>query len=268
MTPRVDVFDMRKNLLRAFLITSLVFVSASPAAADDDEGEIELLTEETATVTAGDTAWLVLNWTAEDGPVTDVALTLRKDPGKGVVVTYPTNTATFTGLMNGHILDEGEIDFTAIRVYVPSDFDPKKVKLDFEVSYMSGGELETDKVKVDVPVVQFTDGEHLVQHESAATVALGESTWVDVDMTGLAPSVDDIRLTVSGDLPVVYPSDRTFTSLHGDETLEDGETDTARVRIDALDVAAGDYTLDTELTYEFDGRTHSRTGTIEVTVAG
>ena len=249
------------------MITSLIFVSAAPASADDDEGEIELLTEETAAITAGDTAWLALNWTAEDGPVTDVALTLRKDPGKGVEVTYPTNTATYTGLMNGHVLDEGEIDFTAVRVHIPSDFAPKAIKLDFEVSYMSGDERVTDKVKVDVPVVQYTDGEHLVQHDSSATVALGESVWVDIDMTGLAPSVDDIRLTVSGDLPVVYPSDRSFTSLHGDETLEDGETDTARVRVDALDVAAGDYKLETTLTYEFDGRTHTRSGAVLVTVA-
>lgn len=243
-------------------------MSVSPAAADDGEGEIELLTEETAAITAGDTAWLALNWTAEDGSVTDVALTLRKGANQGVVVTYPTNTATFTGLMNGHTLDEGEVDFTAVRVYVPSDFSPKKVKLDFEISYTSGGERVSDVVKVDVPVVRFTDGEHLVQHESAATVALGESAWVDVNMTGLAPSVDDVRLTVSGGLPVVYPGDRTFTSLHGDGTLEDGETDTARVRIDALDVAPGSYSLATELTYEFDGRTHTRAGTIEVTVAG
>lgn len=259
---------MGKNLFRVLVVASVLAVGVAPAAADDDEGEIVLLTEEAAAITAGDTAWIALNWTAEDGPVGDVSVTLRKDPGKGVVVTYPTNTATWTGLMNGPTLDEAEIDFTALRVHVPSDFSPKKFKLDLEVSYTSDGERQTDKVKVDVPVVHYADGEHLVQHDASGMLAVDASAWIAVDFTGLAPSVDDIRLTVTGDLPIVYPGDRTFTSLHGDQLLEDGETDTARVRIDATDVTPGDYTLSTEVAYEFDGRTHTRSGTIEMTISG
>ena len=107
-----------------------------------------------------------------------------------------------------------------------------------------------------------------MQHDASATLDLGTSAWVDVDFTGLAPSVDDMRMTVTGDLPIVYPGDRGFTSLHGDEQLEDGETDTARVRIDAVDVLPGSYELATELTYDFDGRTFTRTGTVAVTITG
>ena len=76
--------------------------------------------------------------------------------------------------MNGHQLDEGEIDFSAIQVMVPADYDKKNVELEFDVTYTDGGGEDHDKkFKIKVPVVQFTAGEHRVQHESAIEVAPG-----------------------------------------------------------------------------------------------
>ncbi len=278
-------------LLALLTATALVVGAATPAGADDDDwdddeheededddeedddededkrSKITLLTKDTATVVAGDTAWLAVNWTAKHGAVQNVRLELSEDPGDGVQVSYPTNTATWTGLMNGHVLDESEIDYTAFRVHVPDSFDKKKVKLEFEVSYTdSRGEQRTDEVKITVPVVRYTDGDHLVQHEATATVPAGGSAWIDVDMTGLAPVTSELSLTAEGGLDVVYPGDGVATSLHGDDLLEDGETDTARFRVDAGDTAPGTYQLTTELTYVFEGAGYVLPGTVEIVI--
>ena len=82
----------------SLLVSALLVVGmANPALAADedrDDGKVRLLTEETATVTAGDTAWLGINWTAEKGPVSDFSMVLHEEPKYGVQVSYPTNTAT------------------------------------------------------------------------------------------------------------------------------------------------------------------------------
>ncbi len=247
---------------------------ANPALADDDhddrgDGKVRLLTRESATVTAGDTAWLGINWTAKDGPVSDFSMVLHKEPKYGVQVAYPTNTASYTGLMNGHELDEGEIDFSAIQVMVPADFTKKNVELEFDVTYTdSEGDEHDKKFKVKVPVVQYAAGEHLVQHESTVELAPGSSVWVDVDFTGLAPVVENLSMAVAGDVPIVYPSYGTSTSLHGDDRLDDGETDTARFRVDVGDTAPGSYEITTEITYVVAGETFTRPGTVKVVVTG
>ncbi len=254
----------------ALLAVALVIVGlAAPVHAQDDNGrsKIKLLTKDTAAVVAGDTAWLAVNWTAKNGTVQNVALELNDDPGDGVEVSYPTNTGTWTGLMNGHVLDESAIDYTAFQVHVPASFDAKKVKLEFEISYTDDrGDDQTDTVKIDVPVVHYTDGDHLVQHDASATIPAGGSAWVDVDMTGLAPLTSELSLTADGALGIVYPGHGVATSLHGDHLLEDGETDTARFRVDTGDVAPGTYVLTTELTYVFAGAAHMLPGTVEIVI--
>ena len=171
--------------------------------------------------------------------------------------------------MDGHQLDEGEIDFSAIQVMVPADSTRRTVDLEFDVTYTDGsGEEHDKKFKIEVPVVQYTAGEHLAQHESAIEVAPGSSIWVDVDFTGLAPVVDELKMAVSGDLPIVYPSYGTSTSLHGDNRLDDGETDTARFRVDIGEAAPGSYEIATEITYVVAGETFTRLGTVTVVVTG
>lgn len=262
-----------KTRLALILAALLVIGMANPALADEDDdrdgGKVRLLTSESATVTAGDTAWLGVNWTAKDGPVSDFSMVLHQEPKYDVQVAYPTNTGSFTGLMNGHELDEGEIDFSAIQVTVPADFSKKHVDLEFDVTYTDGGGDEHDKkFKIKVPVVQYTAGEHLVQHESVAELVPGSSAWVDVDFTGLAPVVDGLTMAVSGDLSIVYPSYGTSTSLHGDDRLDDGETDTARFRVDVGDAAPGSYEIATEITYAVAGEAFTRPGVVKVVVAG
>ena len=49
--------------------------------------------------------------------------------------------------------------------------------------------------------------------------------------------------------------------------LEDGETDTARIRVDAGSTP-GTHALTTEITYTVAGETFSRPGSVTVTIAG
>ncbi len=105
---------------------------------DAEKGKIDLLAKETATVVAGDTVWLALNWTAKDGPVSNVSVVLAEQPEHGVEVSHPTNSATWTGLMDGHVLDLGEIDYTALQVFVPDTFEKNEAKLVLAVSYTNG----------------------------------------------------------------------------------------------------------------------------------
>jgi hypothetical protein len=152
---------------------------------------------------------------------------------------------------------------------VPADYDKKNVELEFDVTYTDGsGEEHDKKYEIKVPVVQYTAGEHLVQHESAIELAPGSSAWVDVDFTGLAPVVERLTMAVSGDLPIVYPSYGSSTSLHGDDRLDDGETDTARFRVDVGDAAPGSYEIATEITYVVAGEIFTRPGTVKVVVTG
>ncbi len=116
-------------------------------------------------------------------------------------------------------------------------------------------------------MVQYTDGDHVAQHDSMAAVVAEGSTWVDVDLTGLAPMVTYISMTASGVLDITYPGYGTSTSPHDDEVLEDGETDTARFRVDAGDTAPGTYELTTELSYTFEGVDYLRAGTVEIVVS-
>lgn len=266
---------MRKTTVSLFTAAIMILGIANPAAADSDrddddkqKGKIELLTKETAAVVAGDTVWVALNWTAKNGPISNVSVVLAEEPEYGVEVSYPTNTGSWTGLMDGHFLDVGEIDYTAIRVFVPDTFDKNRARVVLAVSYTNArGEAVTDRVNVRVPVVQYSDGEHVAQHESSAVVLEDESTWVDVDLTGLAPVVTDISMTASGDLAITYPGYGTSTSPYGDEVLLDGETDTARFRVDAGDAAPGTYKLATELSYTFEGADYVREGTVEITIS-
>jgi hypothetical protein len=49
--------------------------------------------------------------------------------------------------------------------------------------------------------------------------------------------------------------------------LDDGETDTARFRVDAGDSTPGSYEITTEVSYTFAGTTHVRPGIVKVVIS-
>lgn len=246
----------------------LLLATALPASAAQRSGSVRLLTDRAPTVYAGESVWVTFNWTARRAAVSQFEATVTGP--RGVEIEYPSNTASYTGLMDGHNLETDEIDFTAIKVTVPFDQD-HDIRLRFTVSYDDGtGTIRTDRYSAEIPVEEFRGRGTVTQLDSSATVAAGESRWIDVDYTTRAPRADDVsmRITDTAGLTVVYPGLGAATSLHRDQRLSRGETDTARFRVDTEGAAAGDYVLSTVTTYTMDGRTRTLDGKVVITITG
>lgn len=253
-----------------FMAALLVVGTALPAAAapkPDVDKDVELTNYETAAIVAGDSAWVALNWQGGGGDAENFQLVVKK-PDPGVEVRYPENTGAFTSLWADDTLSDGEYDFTAVHVTVPYTAGTE-IKLLFTLTYEHNGKAKTRSFNVRVPVVEYSGGEDLQQvTASLGELTQGESAWVGVSYAGLAPRLDDFELTVTdaGGLPIVYPGDRSSTSLHHDARLEDGETDVARFRIDAFDVPAGTYTIAVMATYRKDTATAELVGSVSLEV--
>lgn len=256
------------------LATALLVVTALPAAAAPKpkvDRDVELTNYETAAIVAGDSAWIALNWHGGTGDAENFRLVVKK-PDPGVEIRYPANTGTYTSLWADDTLSDGEYDFTAIHVTVPYAAGGD-IKLLFTLSYEVNGKPKTNSFNVRVPVVDYTGDEDLQQvTASLGQVAIGDSAWVGVSYAGLAPRLDDFELTITdaAGLPVVYPGDRSSTSLHHDARLEDGETDVARFRVDAYDIPTGSYTIGILASYRKDATVAELIGTVtlEIVPAG
>lgn len=251
-----------------FITTLLLMLATALPASAQQSGRVELLTEESSVVFAGESVWVTFNWTADRSAISQFEATVTAN--RGVEIEYPTNTGTFTGLMNGHHLDVGEIDFTAIKVTVPFG-ESKDVRLRFTVSYDDGtGRIRTDRFRAEIPIEAFEGRGTVIQLDSSTTVAAGSSQWIDVDYTTRAPRADDMSMTISDSagLTVVYPAAGAATSLHHDHRLSRGETDTARFRVDTEGATPGDYVLSTTTTYTLDGRTRTLEGTVTISITG
>lgn len=256
--------------LTTFIATAvLVLTTALPAsAAYQSNGRVSLLTRESAAVFSGESVWVTFNWTARGGEVSNFAATVTA--GDGVEVEYPENTGTFTGLMDGHYLSVGERDFTAVKVTVPYSVD-EEVDLRFTVTYTDGrGRDRTQRFRAELSVEPFEERATVTQLDSINSVASGAGSWVDVDYTTRAPRADDLQMVITdtAGLDVHYPGYGSATMLHHDHRLNRGETDTARFYVNTEGVVPGDYVLQTETTYEMDGRTRTLAGKVLVTVTG
>lgn len=241
---------MMKKFLVALSVMTFVVFSATPAIADD-EPEVELKTGTTATVLAGETAWVVLSWTAEDADATGFRVVATTQV-RGVTISYPVNTGDHTSLMDNDTLSEGEIDFTALQISVPHDRGGN-IRLNVEASWMEDGEREDDEFSVQVRVARWTGDDIGWSSDDAGSVSVGEPGWLGVAWTGIAPSLTNVQMSVSGPEGIIigFPEGRggRFTSLHFDSTLVRGETDVARFHVDASGLEPGTYSLRIELVY-------------------
>jgi hypothetical protein len=254
-------------LLMAVLLVVGTALPATAAPKPDIDKDVELTNYKTAAIVAGDSAWIALNWRGGGGDAENFQLVVKK-PDPGVEIRYPDNTGTYTSLWADDLLTDGEYDFTAVHVTVPYAAG-KDIKLLFTLTYEHNGKPKTRSFNVRVPVIEYSGGEDLQQvTASLGEVAVGGSAWVGVSYAGLAPRLDDFQLTVTdaGGLPMVYPGNRSSTSLHHDARLEDGETDVARFRIDAYDVDPGTYTIAVVATYRKDAVTADLVGSVSLEV--
>lgn len=257
---------MKKRILTTAVIAMMLMGTASPAMAKGPEADLK--TKKTATVVAGDSAWLAINWQGKDGEVTNFKVTAEAPTG--VEVTYPDNTPGFTGLMNGHILSEKELDFTALKVSVPYE-QTKKFKLELKVSYTADGKQVEDKFDVTVPVAVYKADQDLAQvTESAGSIPSDDSAWVEVDFSGLAPMVEGFDVVISdpAGLTVAYPFAGSSASLYFNNVLEDKETDFAAFLVDTSGAAPGEYHLGLTVSYTMAGVSKTFDGAISLTVTG
>ena len=194
---------MKHRIITTAIVTLLVIGTASPAIAKGPEANLK--TKNTATIVAGDTSWVAINWQGKGGDITNFKVVAEAP--SGVEVTYPENTPGFTGLMNGHVLSEKEMDFTALQVSVPYS-QTKKFKIKLLVSYDADGTTVEDDFDVTVPVAVYQADQDVAQvTDSAGSIPSGESAWMEIDFTGLAPMVEGFDVVVSdpAGLTVSYP---------------------------------------------------------------
>lgn len=249
---------MRRTLT---LVVAIALVAATTPAAfaqDIETGPatVSLLTPATAPVQSGNAAWVLLNWAATGGDAWNFRLTATA--ANGATVDYPTNTADHSSLMSNDILSNGEVDFTALYVAVPASA-VGPVDLSLNLTYDTADGQQSASAVLDVPIVGF-DGDALVSTtDDLGTIDGGATAWVDFWYTALAPVVGDIRLTVTdpGAFGVVYPQDGASSSLYYQSLLASGESDVARIRLDAAGVAPGTYEIGVRTDYVVGGQAQS-----------
>lgn len=240
---------------------------------DDRGGRVILVSDKVPAVTAGDTVWISLTWRADGLDATDFRVVATKT--KGVDVSYPANTGSYTSLWADDTLSDGELDFTALRLDVPYDA-KRAVRIQLEVSYKVNGQDRADvyvgkrrtkRVTLRIPVQAYTGADVAQVNLDPQTVVAGSGAWIDIAYTGYAPRVDGFQVVVTdaAGLALEYPQGN-YTSLVHDAVLEDGETDVARVYVDASGATPGDYTLSVEASWSKAGTPGSLAGTVAVTV--
>lgn len=272
---------MIKKALTLLLTIGLLALSAVPVLAAEeaennkveardtrdakDEGRVKLETKKTAAVVEGDIAWVAFSWKAEGADATEFKVIVKTETD-GVIIEYPTNTGTYTSLMDNDTLSTDEIDFTSVRLYVP--YGAKKVNLKVVATWVQNGKNQTQDYDIKVPIAKFLGDDIAQATNDAGSVSVTDPAWLGVEWTGLAPVLEDIEITVSAPSGtiVTYPADRSFTSLYYNNALEDGETDVARFLVDATALSPGSYTLTVEFSYTKAGVGYSVVGEMSFTV--
>jgi len=228
-----------------------VFAVLIPApAAFAQSGELQLTKSEVATIVKGTGGWVALTWTAAGGDIAGVRMTVVSQT-KGVDVTYPANTGDHVSLWDNDTLVDGELDFTAFYLDVDETVNGKDAKLRVEVEMVIDGKRATDNFTVKVPVVAHSGASIEQVTDDAGTVPAGESRWVEVAFTGLAPTTSNVSTAVSASgLEIAYPGEGVSTSLHHDAQLDFGETDVVRFLVDAESTEPGNYRIDLETSFD------------------
>jgi len=268
---------MMKRALTILISTSLLILSATPALAAAgaapalavSRANVNLQTTRTAAIVEGDTAWIALSWTAKKADVTDFRV-VAKTRTAGVTISYPDNTGTYTSLMNDSTLSAGEIDFSSLRVSVP--YGARRVILVVNATWIdAAGVTQSMNYKAQIPVAGFIGDDIAQLTDNAGPVPVKAPTWLGVEWTGIAPSLNKVQMTVSGPagIAISYPENTgKYTSLHYDDTLEDGETDIAKFLVDASAITPGKYTLDVVLTYTKGTESKAVKGQVSFEVTG
>lgn len=122
----------------------------------------------------------------------------------------------------------------ALQVTVPANA-RGQAWVDVSFTWTAYGEQRRASTKIRVPVVRYTGADYEIIDR---TIRKGDNgdLWAEITYRGLAPSLQDFRVTVpdADGLDLYFPR-RDHSSLNGDAELEDGETDFVRFRISEAD---------------------------------
>ena len=183
--------------------------AAVPASAKDAEAntaKVKLETHKTPAVIQGGATWIVINWRRADADATGFRNTAASKTD-GVAISYPQNAGDHSSLMANDTLSSDEVDLTALRLDVP--YGSKQIKLDLVAAWNDGKKDIEKKFTVTVPTFAYT-GEDVALVTTDAGVVAADNPWVDVDWSGLAPSLDGVQMTADGPpcAVVSYPGER------------------------------------------------------------
>lgn len=258
----------RRILILALLTVTLIgaAVPASAKEAADKTAKVKLETKKTAAVVQGGTAWITIHWRGIDADATSFRVTATTK-ANGVEISYPANTGGYSSLMDNDVLSSNEIDFTALNLVVP--YGTKQFKLDVVASWNDGKEDVKKKFTVQVPTVAY-NGEDAALVTSSVDVPAAAQPWIDVGWSGMAPSLDDVRMTVAGPSEAVisYPNDGSSSGLRRGNRLGQSETDVAGFRLDTSTLKPGKHKFEVLLTYTRGGTPSQTSGVVVIIVGG
>ena len=204
-------------------------------------------------------------WRGASEDATSFELTVVQPIPKGISVSYPENTGSFSSLYKQSTLLAGDTDYSSIKVQVGDDvLGNQQIKLDVE--YQLAGKKQKQKVDVTLPVVEATGPTVEQLTSTVGPIQAGSAEWVDVSYKANKPGVTDARLTATppAGATVSYPNDGSYSGLAADSTLSVGETDHASFKIDTGTLAPGNYEVELDLVY---GNGQHLPGTLTLTVS-
>lgn len=219
------------------------------------KSSVKVRTKKTSAVTIGDTVWVTVSIRGK-GNVENLRFTAELDVDGSV--GYPANTVDHSGPYNGYDLKNKETDYVAFNITISDEVERRSAKMTLSYTWTNGGESFAGKASVKVPLVNF-DGSPYTLLTDTVTLTEADNGWVALSFAGLAPRVERLEVSISSPsgLDVYYPLE-TYTSLAGDDLLEDGETDVARFRINE---AHWGQTLELELQVRYQVAGESATAT-------
>jgi hypothetical protein len=111
--------------------------------------DIAQVTTSAGSVSVGSPDWLGVEWTGIAPVLGTVKMTVNGPVG--AIISYPTNTGTYTSLHYNDTLVAGETDIARFRVDA-SGMAPGKYTIDLELSYTKGKEAKAIKGQVSFDV--------------------------------------------------------------------------------------------------------------------
>ena len=244
---------------------SLLFAPGGVARASTvDNTDVTARTVTAPSVAHGETAWISVVWAA-DKTIDEFAMTVTAPAD--YTVAYPGGRSS-SSLYGSSSLAKNVEDFGAFSLTAPYNSDAS-VTLQLHASWTRANDHKSGAVDttLTVPLTTYA-GPPFTLTTTSVSVSHDTPAWVQLALTGKAPSVDDVRFTVAGPdgLGIVYPGDGTSAGLNGGSGVVAGASDYAGVRLDASALAPGTYPLTVTVSYR-DSASETWTGRVSLVVS-